>query len=369
MVAEGSAEPIPLPSTVLEPWVASRVAGLRYVSDDAPGIRRVRRGKTFTYKDADGKAVHDRATLKRIKSLAIPPAWTDVWICHRPDGHLQATGRDQRGPQAVSLSPALAGSARRTQVQPHGRVRTGAAAHPRSAWRKTWASTGLRREKVLATVVRLLETTLIRVGNEEYARENRSFGLTTLRDRHVDVDGATINFEFRGKSGEDAIDQAEGPPAGAHRQDLPRSARARNCFSMSTRTGDRRTIDSADVNDYLREISGEEFTAKDFRTWAGTVLAALALQEFGPFETQAAAKRNVTQAIERVAQKLGNTPAICRKCYVHPEVINGYLNGTLTTLLKNGSRKTVQAIEGLEEAEGEVMQFLSHVLEQTAAAA
>jgi DNA topoisomerase-1 len=367
MVAEGSAEPIGLTSTVLKPWVASRAAGLRYVCDDAPGIRRVRRGKTFTYKDADGNTIHDRATLKRIKSLAIPPAWTDVWICSRPDGHLQATGRDQRG---------------RKQYRYHSRWRAVRDEHKfnrmlafsqalpliRERVEEDLGQKGLRREKILATVVRLLETTLMRVGNEEYVRENRSFGLTTLRTRHVDVEGSTIQFEFRAKSGKmQSIKLKDRRLARIVRAclDLP----GKELFQYVDDGGERRTIDSADVNDYLREISGSDFTAKDFRTWAGTVLAALALQEVGPFETQAAAKRNVTQAIERVAQKLGNTPAICRKCYVHPEVINGYLNGTLTALLKNGSGKTVQCIGGLEEAEAEVMHFLRHVLEQSAAAA
>jgi DNA topoisomerase-1 len=340
---------------------------LRYVSDDDPGIRRLRNGKSFTYKDADGNTVRDRATLKRIKSLAIPPAWMDVWICGRPDGHLQATGRDQRGRKQYRYHPRW--RAVRDEHKFNHMLAFGEAL-PRIRLRveEDLGQRGLGREKVLATVVRLLETTLMRVGNEEYVRENRSFGLTTLRTRHVDVEGSTIQFEFRAKSGKmQSIKLKDRRLARIVKAclDLP----GKELFQYIDESGERRSIDSADVNDYLREISGEEFTAKDFRTWAGTVLAALALQEAPSFETQAAAKRNVTQAIERVAAKLGNTPAICRKCYVHPEVINGYLNGTLTMLLNNTAGKTVRAVEGLEDAEAEVMRFLRHVSEQNSAVA
>jgi DNA topoisomerase I len=355
-----SLEAIP---TVIEPREASRAAGLRYISDDGPGIRRLRRGKSFTYKDPDGKTVRDRATLKRIKSLAIPPAWTDVWICPMPNGHLQATGRDQRG---------------RKQYRYHTRWREVRDEHKfsrmlafgralpriRARLEEDLRRPGLGREKVLATVVRLLETTLIRVGNEEYARENRSFGLTTMRDHHVDIDGTTIKFEFRAKSGKmQSIKLQDRRLARVVKTcvDLP----GRELFQYIDESGERRTIDSADVNEYLRDISGDEFTAKDFRTWAGTVLAALALQEFEAVDTQAAAKRNVTQAIERVAAKLGNTPAICRKCYVHPEVVNCYMDGSLVGMLAEKVAGTLRdELEGLDAAEAAVLAFLQKRLEQ-----
>jgi DNA topoisomerase-1 len=319
-----SLEAIP---TVIEPREASRAAGLRYISDDGPGIRRLRRGKSFTYKDPDGKTVRDRATLKRIKSLAIPPAWTDVWICPMPNGHLQATGRDQRGRKQYRYHTRwreVRDEHKFSRMLAFGRALPRIRARVEEDLRRP----GLGREKVLATVVRLLETTLIRVGNEEYARENRSFGLTTMRDHHVDIDGTTIKFEFRAKSGKmQSIKLQDRRLARVVKTcvDLP----GRELFQYIDESGERRTIDSADVNEYLRDISGDEFTAKDFRTWAGTVLAAMALREYERVDSQAAAKRNIRQAIERVAARLGNTPTICRKCYVHPAVVDGYLDASL----------------------------------------
>jgi DNA topoisomerase-1 len=355
-----SLEAIP---TVIEPREASRAAGLRYISDDGPGIRRLRRGKSFTYKDPDGKTVRDRATLKRIKSLAIPPAWTDVWICPMPNGHLQATGRDQRGRKQYRYHTRwreVRDEHKFSRMLAFGRALPRIRARVEEDLRRP----GLGREKVLATVVRLLETTLIRVGNEEYARENRSFGLTTMRDHHVDIDGTTIKFEFRAKSGKmQSIKLQDRRLARVVKTcvDLP----GRELFQYIDESGERRTIDSADVNEYLRDISGDEFTAKDFRTWAGTVLAALALQEFEAVDTQAAAKRNVTQAIERVAAKLGNTPAICRKCYVHPEVVNCYMDGSLVGMLAEKVAGTLRdELEGLDAAEAAVLAFLQKRLEQ-----
>jgi DNA topoisomerase-1 len=355
-----SLEAIP---TVIEPREASRAAGLRYISDDGPGIRRLRRGKSFTYKDPDGKTVRDRATLKRIKSLAIPPAWTDVWICPMPNGHLQATGRDQRGRKQYRYHTRwreVRDEHKFSRMLAFGRALPRIRARVEEDLRRP----GLGREKVLATVVRLLETTLIRVGNEEYARENRSFGLTTMRDHHVDIDGTTIKFEFRAKSGKmQSIKLQDRRLARVVKTcvDLP----GRELFQYIDGSGERRTIDSADVNEYLRDISGDEFTAKDFRTWAGTVLAALALQEFEAVDTQAAAKRNVTQAIERVAAKLGNTPAICRKCYVHPEVVNCYMDGSLVGMLAEKVAGTLRdELEGLDAAEAAVLAFLQKRLEQ-----
>ena len=364
MTPDGAPASLDAIPTVIEPREASRAAGLRYVSDEAPGIRRLRAGKSFTYKDADGKTVRDRAALKRIKSLAIPPAWTDVWICPIANGHLQATGRDQRGRKQYRYHP------RWRQVRDEhkfSRMVAFGRALPRIRARveEDLKRPGLGREKVLATVVRLLETTLIRVGNEEYVRANRSFGLTTMRDQHVEVEGTTISFEFRAKSGKmQAIKLKDRRLARIVKEcsDLP----GRELFQYIDDDGARRTIDSADVNEYLREIAGDEFTAKDFRTWAGTVLAALALQEFEAVDTQAAAKRNITQAIERVAAKLGNTPAICRKCYVHPEVIGCYLDGSLLDTLSEKVAKTLRdELEGLDSAEAAVLAFLQKRLEQS----
>jgi DNA topoisomerase-1 len=304
---------------------SARLAGLRYVNEQTPGIRRRRAGRGVTFVDAGGRRVRDAETLRRIRALVIPPAWTDVWICPLPNGHLQAVGRDGR---------------RRKQYRYHARWRTVrdetkytrmiafARALPRIRARvaQDLARPGLPREKVLGTIVRLLESTLIRVGNEEYARTNGSFGLTTLRARHVDVNGAEMRFSFRGKGGKDhtvGVRDRRVARIVGRLQDLP----GQELFQYVDGEGERRTIDSTDVNAYLNDVAGEEFTAKDFRTWAGTVLAALALAQARTFATEREARRNIVHAIERVAARLGNTPAICRKCYVHPEVLQAYLDG------------------------------------------
>ena len=295
----------PTPSSAQD---AARSAGLRYVRDDRPGIRRVRRGKGFHYLLPDGQPVRDDATLSRIRSLAIPPAWVDVWICVPAGGHLQATGRDARGRKQYRYHPrwrAVRDETKYDRMVAFGRalprVRTRAEAD--------LSLPGLPRPKVLATVVRLLATTLIRVGNEEYARANGSFGLTTLRDQHVEVTGATVHFAFRGKSGvRHRIDVHDRRLARIVRRcrDLP----GHELFQYLDADGATHAVDSADVNDYLREAAGEEFTAKDFRTWSGTLLAALSLKELASFDSQAQAKHNVTAAIESVAKRLGNTPSV-----------------------------------------------------------
>jgi DNA topoisomerase-1 len=319
---------------VLHPAASAQAAGLRHVCDDGPGIRRRRSGKSFRYVHPDGHTVRDRETLGRIRALAIPPAWNEVWICTRDDGHLQATGRDAR---------------RRKQYRYHrrwhevrgetkyGRMVAFAKALPRIRRRvaRDLARPGLPREKVLATVVRLLERTLIRVGNEEYARENESFGLTTLRERQVRVRGSRLTFRFRGKSGvQHDIELADPRLAAIVRrmQDLP----GEELFQYVDESGETRRIESADVNAYLKEISAEDFTSKDFRTWAGTVLAARALQALAPFESATEGKRNVGQAIEAVARQLGNTKAVCRKCYVHPAIVETYLDGRLADFMRRG---------------------------------
>ena len=306
---------------------SARAAGLRYVSDESPGISRRRSGRAFRYLHPDGRAVRDRDTLARIRALAVPPAWTEVWICARDDGHVQATGRDAR---------------RRKQYRYHrrwhevrdetkyGRMIAFAEALARIRRRvaRDLSLPGLPRAKVLATVVRLLETTRIRVGNEEYARENDSFGLTTLRGRQVRVRGSKLNFRFRGKSGVQHDIELSDPRLAAivrHMQDLP----GEELFQYVDDHGETRGIESADVNGYLRDIAGEDFTSKDFRTWGGTVLAARALRALPPCESAAQGKRNVAQAIETVARELGNTRAVCRKCYIHPAILESYLEGSL----------------------------------------
>lgn len=336
---------------------SAKEAGLRYVSDDSPGISRIRAGKGFKYVGPDGKAIHDRPTLDRIQSLAIPPAWTDVWICPIERGHIQAVGRDDRG---------------RKQYRYHARWRevrdetkfdrmiafAKALPHIRRIAKRHLRLPGLPREKVLATIVRLLEKTLIRVGNDEYAKDNHSYGLTTIRDQHVKVNGSKIEFRFRGKSGiHHTIDLASPRLALIVKkcQDLP----GQELFQYVDEEGNVVDVTSAEVNDYLREISGQDFTAKDFRTWAGTVLAAMALQEYEAFSSQRQAKQNVVRAIESVAEKLGNTPAVCRKCYVHPEILDSYLDGTLVEQVrKDAERKLARSSNALKPQEAAVLALL-----------
>jgi DNA topoisomerase-1 len=306
---------------------SARAAGLRYVSDATPGIRRKRAGRHFSYVAPDGAAVTDRDTVRRIKSLAIPPAWTDVWISPHANGHIQATGRDARGRKQYRYHPRWHDVRDETK---YGRMVDFAEALPllRERTDAHLAVAGLPREKVLATVVRLLEATLIRVGNEEYARNNNSFGLTTLRSEHVDIDGSHLRFEFCGKGG-------KAHSVGVRDRRLARIVKqcqelpGQELFQYVDEDGARQSIDSADVNAYLRETTGQDFTAKDFRTWIGTVLAAMALEETGPAASATEAKRNVIRAVERVAARLGNTVAVCRKCYVHPAVIDAYVDSGL----------------------------------------
>jgi DNA topoisomerase-1 len=310
---------------------AAHDAGLVYTSDSEPGLRRVRKGRGFTYIDADGRAVRDQATLERIVSLAVPPAWKEVWICARPRGHLQATGRDARGRKQFKYHPRW----RETRdADKYARLLGFARALPRIRARvaRDLRLPGLPREKVIATLVKLLETTLARVGNEEYARENGSFGLTTLRDRHVKVRGATVRFLFRGKSGrEHQLGVTDRRVANVIKrcEELP----GQMLFQYVDENGERGLVTSDDVNGYLRETTGDDFTAKDFRTWAGTLLAACALREVARFESETEAKRNVLAAIDSVARKLGHTRAVCRRAYVHPAVIDTYLDGSLESAL------------------------------------
>lgn len=322
--------------SALKPTVGARdaasVAGLQYATDDRPGITRRKRGSGFDYYSPSGRRIVDAGTLSRICALVIPPAWTDVWIAPARDSHLQATGRDARGRKQYRYH------ARWRDVRDASKYEKMALfAHvlPRIRRRvdRDLSKRGVTREKVLATVVRLLEVTLIRVGNDEYARNNSAFGLTTMLDRHVGVNGNTIHFRFRGKSGvKHDIDLRSPQLARAVKrcQELP----GQELFQYLDESGQLRDIGSADVNAYLREISGAEITAKDFRTWAGTALAARALQDYEEFDSDARAKRCVTQAIETVAKRLGNTKAVCRKCYVHPAVIEAYLDRSLMKIVE-----------------------------------
>ena len=298
-------------------------------------------------------------------SLAVPPAWRDVWICPDPSGHLQATGRDVKGRKQYRYHPRwreVRDGNKYERMIAFGR----ALPHIRQRVEKDLSRPGLPQEKILATVVRLLELTLIRVGNEEYAKQNESFGLATMRDRHVRVNGSALRFQFRGKSGIlHAVDLEDRRLARIVRQsrDLP----GYELFQYVDDAGERRAIDAADVNAYLKSIAGDEFTAKDFRTWAGTVLAARALREVTVFDSQAQAKRNVLRAVEAVAKRLGNTTAVCRKCYVHPEVVHAYLDGTLAAILnKKAGRELRSNLRYLSPVEAAVLALLQRGLEQDA---
>ena len=313
---------------------SAKVAGLRYISDETtPGIRRVGKLKRFRYVNTSGRVIKDHCELGRIRSLAIPPAWTDVWICPHALGHLQATGRDARGRKQYRYH--VQWRQVRDEVK-YGRLIAFAQALPRirQRTRADLNQRGLTRERVLAAVVQLLEKTLIRIGNEEYARDNRSYGLTTMRNQHAKIAGAHVNFEFRGKSGiRHAIDLRDARLARIVKacRDLP----GYELFQYVDEDGKRQTVDSADVNAYLRELSGTDFTAKDFRTWAGTVMAAQALAGDAGFKSVSEARRNIVRAVEQVARRLGNTKAVCRRCYIHPAILDSYMDGvTLATVAR-----------------------------------
>ena len=312
---------------VTDPQLAAREAGLRYVSDAQPGILRKKSGKGFRYVDAEGKPVRQGETLQRIRSLVLPPAWKQVWICTDPRGHLQATGRDARGRKQSRYHPRWRAIRDETKYE---RMLLFGKALPaiRSRLEEDLALPGLPRNKVLATILSVMERTFIRVGNEEYARQNKSYGLTTMRTRHVEIKGATVTFRFRGKSGKQhsvGVEDRRLARVIRRCQDLP----GYELFEYLDDEGEVRKVDSADVNDYLRAISGEEFTAKDFRTWAGTVLASMALRDFEESTSANQAKKNLVDAVKTVAHRLGNTPAVCRKCYVHPYIVECYLAGKL----------------------------------------
>jgi DNA topoisomerase-1 len=350
--------------TPADPKEAAESAGLVYVSDEDRGIRRERKGETFEYFKPGGERIKDEATLERVRKLAIPPAWTEVWICTRADGHLQATGRDARGRKQYRYHPQFR-EVRETTKYEHMLEFAKAVPGIRAKLAEHMALRGLPRAKVLATVVHLLETTLIRVGNDDYARDNKSYGLTTLRNPHVTVAGSELRFQFKGKSGKTwRLQVKDRRIAKIVRacQDLP----GQRLFQYRDEGGEVREVTSADVNAYLKEITGRDVTAKDFRTWAGTVMAALALQEFEAFDSQATQKKNIRQAIERVAARLGNTPTICRKCYVHPEVINAFVEGNLLLAIKGEVEQELREdIATLKPEESAVLAMLEGRLKRT----
>jgi len=352
-------------SDLVDPIKSAKASGLRYVTDSSPGITRQRFGTGFKYIDPRGKRLRSAEVLRRIQSLAIPPAWVDVWISPSPDGHLQATGRDARGRKQYRYHPRwreVRDQTKYDRMMAFGRILPSL----RETVENDLMQPGLPRAKVIATVVKLLETTLIRVGNEAYARENKSFGLTTMRNKHVKVRGTRIRFEFRGKSGVDFeldIHNRRLAKIVKRCQELP----GQELFQYVDEEGQRRSIDSSDVNAYIREVTGDEFTAKDFRTWAGTVLAARAFQEVKRFNSKAQAKRNIVKAIETVAKRLGNTRAVCRKCYVHPAVVNSYLDGTLvSTLGQRAKREMAGSLSDLAPEEAAVMAILEQQLKAEA---
>jgi len=332
------------------PEDAARAADLRHVSDDRPGITRKRSGRGFSYGNPDGTAMRDRPTLARIRALAIPPAWTDVWICPIAHGHIQATGRDARHRKQYRYHP------RWQQIRDatkYGRMVEFGTALPkiRARLQADLALPGIPKDKVLATVVRLLETTFIRVGNEEYARNNRSFGLTTLQDRHVAIEGSQIQFRFRGKSGKlHAVKLTDRRLARAVQRirELP----GQDVFQFLDEAGEPQSIDSADVNEYLRAVSGQDFTAKDFRTWAGTVEAALAFHTLAA-EGARPSRHVLMQVVREVAERLGNTPAVCRKCYIHPAIVSAFEDGRCRLSSRRRERRA-----GLSGAEKSVLALL-----------
>jgi DNA topoisomerase I len=305
----------------------ARAVGLRYVSDDRPGITRHRSGRGFSYRATNGETIRDRAEIARINAIVIPPAWTEVWICPNPRGHILATGRDARNRKQYRYHPEWRALRDATKFD---RMVAFSRALPTIRTRLTddLALRGLSREKVLAAVVSIIDHTLIRVGNEEYARQNGSFGATTLQDDHAHFAHGELRLSFRGKSGKEheaSIDDPRLVRVVRRCQELP----GEQLFAYLDETGAPRTIDSGDVNDYLREIAGEGITVKDFRTWGGSVLCHQLLLDAGPAGSETEAKRMVVAAIKLVAARLGNTPAVCRASYVHPSIIDAYLEGEL----------------------------------------
>lgn len=335
----------------------AREAGLRYVNDGMRGITRVRSGRGFRYLGADGRAIKDARQLARIRGLGIPPAWQQVWIAPSPNAHIQATGRDSKGRKQYRYHPRWRETRDETK---YGRMVAFGEALPliRARVRKDLGHVGLPRDRVLATIVALLDMTHIRIGNREYAEENETYGLTTLHNEHVEVSASRIHLQFRGKAGKDhAITVRDRRLARIIErcQDLP----GQELFQYLDEDGEPHPISSDDVNEYLHAIAGEDFTAKDFRTWAGTLVAACALREAGHAESEADARRQIVAAVKRAAAHLGNTPAICRKSYVHPSVIDAYMDGSLLVAPEDGDAIAGDSLgTSLRPEEVDVLAFL-----------
>lgn len=327
---------------------AAHHAGLTYVSDTDPGFTRRRAGKGFVYCDQTGRTLRDRATLNRLRALVIPPAWTEVWICRDGNGHLQATGRDARGRKQYIYHPDFRSS---REANKYESLAAFARLLPqiRDRLERDMARPGLPREKVLATIVHLLETTLIRIGNLDYAKQNGSYGITTLRDHHVEANGAELRFDFQGKSGKHwrlRLRDRRITKIVKACQDLP----GQHLFQYLDADGGRQSITSSDVNAYLREITGGEITAKDFRTWGGTLLAGLALQAFAAPASRREATRNLRATVMQVGERLGNTPTICRKCYIHPAVIESYEAGAHRLKIRPPRGRAMAGLKPEEQA-------------------
>ena len=347
----------PEPQTIVDCKDAAELVGLSYASTDEPGIRRRRAGKGYSYRGPDGKVINDKAALARIRALAIPPAWENVWICADPNGHIQAVGYDARGRKQYRYHAKFR-EIREDVKYEHMIAFANALPSLRQKVKKDMSAPGMGRRKILATVVNLLETTMIRVGNGSYAKENKSYGLTTLLNRHVKVEGSELKFHFKGKSGKEwrlSVRDRRIAKIVKNCQELP----GQHLFQYIDEDGKRQAVTSADVNDYLKEVSGANITAKDFRTWTGTVLAAMALGEFEKADSKARAKKNVTRAVERVASMLGNTPTICRKGYIHPDVVDAYLDGNLLLeVQKDIDKQLSEDMEALRAEEAAVLSFL-----------
>jgi DNA topoisomerase-1 len=343
-------------SLAIDPEASAESAGLRWVTDAEPGLLRRRHGRGFRYFKADGSPLTDPRRLAWIRSLAIPPAWTDVWICPDRRGHLQATGRDARGRKVYRYHPEW--RAARDETKYERLVAFGQALPAiRRRVARDLRRPGLSREKVLAMVVTLLGEAALRIGNEPYARENNSFGLTTLRGRHVTAGATRVRFRFRGKSGkvsDVSISDRRLARMVARLQELP----GQELFQYLDDEGEAHGIRSDDVNAYLRKITGDVFTAKDFRTWEGTVIAARALATDGARDPQERSKHDVVRAVERVAERLGNTPAVSRQAYVHPEVVAAYLEGETLPGAKSSTAGSARAQQGLSREEAAVLVLL-----------
>ena len=338
---------------------SAEAVGLQYVTDGMPGIRRRRHGRGFSYVGPDGAVIRERAMLRRFRALVIPPAWTDVWICPNPDGHLQVTARDGRGRKQYRYHPSFREQRDETKFERMFAL-SDVLWKIRERVERDIALPGLTRDKVMATVVWLLERTLIRIGTSEYAKSNKSFGLTTLRRRHVQIIGSKLRFEFRGKSGivhSVAVTDRRIARIVQRCRDLP----GQELFQYVDDEGYRQTVEAEDVNAYLREIAGEEVTAKDFRTWAGTMLAAESLRAVGTASTKKEADRNVLRAVDYTASKLGNTRSVCRKYYIHPALIEAYLEGSVLPPQPDDpafSERAPQRRPALRRHEAEVLDFI-----------